>query len=74
MHRYYYMASSVHHFFRMNENDIVYDTLPLYHTAGGILGIGQMLIKGCTVVIRPKFSASRFWDDCIKYNCSVGGS
>ena len=24
-----------------------------------------------TVVIRKKFSASRFWDDCIKYNCTV---
>ena len=64
--RFFYMASSVHNFFKMNHNDIVYCTLPLYHTAGGILGTGQMLIMGCTIVIRPKFSASRFWDDCIK--------
>ncbi|KAF7486409.1 Hypothetical predicted protein [Marmota monax] len=24
-----------------------------------------------TVVIRKKFSASRFWDDCVKYNCTI---
>lgn len=56
----------------MNSNDIIYNTLPLYHTAGGILGTGQALIMGCTVVMRKKFSASRFWDDCVRYNCTVG--
>lgn len=35
------------------------------------MGMGQCLIHGMTVVIRKKFSASRFWDDCIKYNCTV---
>lgn len=24
-----------------------------------------------TVVIRKKFSASHFWEDCVKYNCTV---
>lgn len=42
-------------------------TLP----SGNIVGIGQCLLHGMTVVIRKKFSASRFWDDCIKYNCTV---
>ncbi len=69
--RFFYMATSTHHFFKINSNDIIYDTLPLYHTAGGVLGIGQCFLKGCTVVIRQKFSASRFWDDCIRYNCTV---
>lgn len=35
------------------------------------MGIGQCVLHGMTVVIRKKFSASRFWDDCIKYNCTV---
>lgn len=26
---------------------------------------------GNTVCIRPKFSASKFWDDCIKYEATV---
>jgi len=69
--RFFYMATSSHHFFKMNTNDVLYDTLPLYHTAGGILGVGQGMLRGCTVVIRKKFSASRFWDDCIEHNCTV---
>lgn len=43
---------------------------PLLPT-GNIVGMGQCLLHGMTVVIRKKFSASRFWDDCIKYNCTV---
>lgn len=69
--RYYRMASLVYYGFRMRPDDIVYDCLPLYHSAGNIVGIGQCLLHGMTVVIRKKFSASRFWDDCIKYNCTI---
>lgn len=43
----------------------------LFSVAGNIVGVGQCLIHGMTVVIRKKFSASKFWDDCIKYNCTV---
>ncbi|XP_065432298.1 long-chain fatty acid transport protein 1 isoform X7 [Chrysemys picta bellii] len=38
---------------------------------GNIMGVGQCLIHGLTVVIRKKFSASRFWDDCTKYKCTI---
>lgn len=48
-----------------------YDPLPLYHSAGGVVGIGLMMIFGATVVIRRKFSVRNFWKDCIKYNCNV---
>lgn len=56
---------------RMNSNEIIYTALPLYHTAGGIVGSGQVFINGLTQAIRPKFSASNFWTDCIKYNCTM---
>ncbi|XP_064147441.1 long-chain fatty acid transport protein 4 isoform X3 [Loxodonta africana] len=69
--RYYRMAALVYYGFRMRPDDIVYDCLPLYHSAGNIVGMGQCLLHGLTVVIRKKFSASRFWDDCIKYNCTI---
>ncbi|XP_057169768.1 long-chain fatty acid transport protein 4 isoform X2 [Ursus arctos] len=69
--RYYRMAALVYYGFRMRPDDIVYDCLPLYHSAGNIVGVGQCLLHGMTVVIRKKFSASRFWDDCIKYNCTI---
>ncbi|KAF6727710.1 Long-chain fatty acid transport protein 1 [Oryzias melastigma] len=69
--RYYRIAAFGYYAFRMRTEDIIYDCLPLYHSAGNILGVGQCLIHGLTVVVKRKFSASRFWDDCIKYNCSV---
>lgn len=55
----------------ITEDDVLYNSLPLYHTSGGIIGVGQALLTGNTVVIRKKFSASNFWTDCIKYNCTV---
>lgn len=58
--------------------------MPLYHTAAGImgnclmlikmrvvLGVGTMIMKGTTLVIRKKFSATNFWKDCIAYNCTA---
>ena len=56
---------------RLCPDDVMYVTLPLYHTSGGIIGLGQMLFGGSTIVLRRKFSASNFWDDCIKYKCTV---
>ncbi|XP_062869788.1 long-chain fatty acid transport protein 4 [Trichomycterus rosablanca] len=69
--RYYRMAALVYYGFRMRSEDVLYDCLPLYHSAGNIVGVGQCLIHGMTVVIKKKFSASKFWEDCIKYNCTI---
>lgn len=30
-----------------------------------------MFMAGSTIVLRRKFSASQFWDDCRKYNVTV---
>lgn len=49
-------------------------TLTATLSLGNIMGVGQCVIYGLTVVLRKKFSASRFWDDCIKYNCTVGST
>lgn len=56
----------------MTCDDIVYDPLPLYHTAGGMVGAGQVLLFGCTAVLRKKFSASAFWKEAIQHQCTVG--
>ncbi|CAL9693184.1 unnamed protein product [Knipowitschia caucasica] len=69
--RYYRIAAFGYFAFCMRPDDIIYDCLPLYHSAGNIVGVGQCLINGLTVVVKRKFSASRFWDDCIKYNCTI---
>ncbi|KAK6034337.1 long-chain-acyl-CoA synthetase domain protein, partial [Cooperia oncophora] len=34
-------------------------------------GIGSVIVFGTTAVIRKKFSASNFWRDCVKYNCTA---
>lgn len=85
--------------------DVFYINLPLYHSAGFLIGMAgaiergndplnpltreepkhphacfeavkQMwcnliLIAGMTVILRRKFSASQFWDDCRKYDVTV---
>ncbi|XP_040893191.1 long-chain fatty acid transport protein 1-like [Toxotes jaculatrix] len=69
--RYFRIAAFGFHAFGLRRDDIIYNSLPLYHSAGTIMGVGQCLLFGLTVVVRRKFSASRFWDDCVKYNCTV---
>jgi fatty-acyl-CoA synthase len=44
-------------------DDVLYDVLPLYHTAGGVMLPALSLHSAATLVIRRKFSASHFWDD-----------
>ncbi|XP_037365315.1 long-chain fatty acid transport protein 6 [Talpa occidentalis] len=51
--------------------DIIYITLPLYHSSGSLLGIGGCIELGATCVLKKKFSASQFWNDCKKYNVTV---
>jgi solute carrier family 27 fatty acid transporter 1/4 len=36
-----------------------------------VLGTGLALVFGIPVVLRKKFSASAYWNDCIKYKCTV---
>jgi len=45
--------------------------LPMYHATGGLVGCGAMLTNGGAVVIIPKFSASKFWDDAVKYGATM---
>ena len=40
-------------------SDRMYDCLPMYHTAGGVVATGALLVSGGSVVIREKFSAQR---------------
>lgn len=56
----------------LKSGDILYNPNPLYHTAGGMLGVGFAILKGIPTVLRTKFSVSAYWTDCIKYNCTVG--
>jgi fatty-acyl-CoA synthase len=56
---------------KMTERDRIYVCLPLYHTSGGVLAAGAALTAGGSVVIRERFSASMFWDDIVRHECTV---
>ncbi|XP_072554384.1 long-chain fatty acid transport protein 2-like isoform X2 [Paramormyrops kingsleyae] len=55
----------------VTSKDIFYINLPLYHSAGFSIGFAGAIEKGLTIVLRRKFSASQFWDDCRKHNVTV---
>ena len=51
--------------------DRMYDCLPTYHSVGGVLAPGAMLASGGSVVIRQNFSATHFWSDVIRWDCTL---
>jgi fatty-acyl-CoA synthase len=52
-------------------SDRMYNCLPLYHSVGGVVAIGALLVAGGSIVIRPKFSASDFWRDIREERCTL---
>jgi fatty-acyl-CoA synthase len=51
--------------------DRMYNCLPMYHSVGGVVAIGAVLVNGGSVVIRERFSASRFWPDVADSGCTL---
>jgi fatty-acyl-CoA synthase len=52
-------------------SDRMYDCLPMYHSVGGVVATGAVLVNGGSVVVRDKFSARQFWDDVIDSECTL---
>ncbi|KAF9429187.1 hypothetical protein BGZ76_001690 [Entomortierella beljakovae] len=48
---------------KITDKDRIYNCLPLYHSAGSIIGIGQSWLSGSTVVLSRKFSTTNFWKE-----------
>lgn len=71
---YLFIAAGIHYTMGFRDDDIFYTPLPLYHTAGGIMCMGQSVLFGSTVSIRKKFSASNYFADCAKFNATVSCS
>ncbi|KAK6618914.1 hypothetical protein RUM44_003295 [Polyplax serrata] len=69
--RFIFLSGAIHYLAGFKTNDRYYTPLPLYHTAGGCVLMGQMIIFGSTVVIRKKFSATSYFADCKTYECTV---
>ena len=51
--------------------DRMYNCLPMYHSVGGVVATGATLVGGGTVVVRERFSASRFWQDVRAERCTL---
>jgi fatty-acyl-CoA synthase len=51
--------------------DRMYNCLPMYHSIGGVVATGAVLVRGGSVVIREKFSTREFWDDIVKWDCTL---
>jgi len=51
--------------------DRMYNCLPMYHSVGGVQVPGAILVAGGTLILREKFSASQFWNDIVRWDCTV---
>jgi fatty-acyl-CoA synthase len=52
-------------------SDRMYNCLPMYHSVGGVQAPGALLVAGGVVVIRDKFSATDFWSDILRWDCTL---
>ena len=52
-------------------SDVIYMSMPLYHSAALALGMGMALGFGSKTIIRKKFSARNFFKDCALYKVTV---
>jgi fatty-acyl-CoA synthase len=51
--------------------DRMYNCLPIYHSVGGIVAPCSMLTAGASVVLAESFSASGFWSDIVRFDCTL---
>jgi fatty-acyl-CoA synthase len=52
-------------------DDRTYSCLPMYHSIGGVLVPGAALVAGGSVVVSGSFSASRFWNELVRWDCTM---
>jgi fatty-acyl-CoA synthase len=51
--------------------DRMYNCLPMYHSVGGVVAVGALLVSGGAVAIRRHFSVRYFWDDIAAFDCTL---
>ncbi|MBB2993474.1 fatty-acyl-CoA synthase [Mycolicibacterium iranicum] len=56
---------------RLNSSDTLYCCLPLYHNNALTVALSSVLNSGATLAIGKSFSASKFWDDVIRYDATA---
>ena len=58
---------------RLGKDDRLYCTLPFYHATGMVICWGSVIAAQAGLVLARRFSASRFWDDIRRHNCTGFG-
>jgi len=56
---------------KTTSSDRMLMVLPMYHATGGLCGVGAAVTNGGGVIVRPKFSASKFWDEAVEYEATL---
>jgi fatty-acyl-CoA synthase len=56
---------------RLNSNDTLYCCLPLYHNNALTVALSSVLNSGATLALGKSFSASKFWDEVIRYEATA---
>ncbi len=77
-HHYWYdiWAESVK-YSRYTNDDVLYTGLPFFHGNAQGITVGPAILADAKAVIVDRFSASRLWDDCRRWECTeanyIGG-
>jgi len=77
-HHYWYdiWAESVK-YSRYTDDDVLYTGLPFFHGNAQGITVGPAILADAKAVIVERFSASRLWDDCRRWECTeanyIGG-
>ncbi|OKH83709.1 long-chain-acyl-CoA synthetase [Mycobacterium sp. SWH-M3] len=56
---------------RLHSDDTLYCCLPLYHNNALTVSVGSALNSGAALALGKSFSASRFWDEVIRYDATA---
>ncbi len=65
-----YMGQMVQDMADYGEDDCLYNALPLFHGNAQFLSTMPALMSGARMVLAPRFSASRFWEEVRAYDCT----
>lgn len=56
---------------RATAKDRMLMVLPMYHATGGLVGVGAAITNGGAVIVQPKFSATKFWDEAVRHDATM---
>ncbi|CAD7957410.1 unnamed protein product [Amoebophrya sp. A120] len=56
---------------QVTSQDRIYTCLPIFHSAGGGIGVMSMMITGATLVLARRFSSTHFWREVVEQRCTI---